>query len=443
MNDTISSFVNETILLEKSRYEKETGKKFSIDLYKKLDALATTEHPATYAFTMTKLPKIGLNPKTSFETPAGVYFYPLTKQYLTKLVNNTLPFVSDNPYFGVVKLKYLDETGKWLKFIHSGVSDLHDDDIYKALAGCRDKSVFLHAQKSGKHWNFNTDAKIFDLGYFSNSNGTRNPTIAWNNWLRKLGYVGIYDAGHGIIHPSEPTQLVCLSPEAYETIGLWATQELRKKSFADFDEYFDSLTAEQQQDAVLYNSKPSVKMLSKLAQSNNTTTRAAVARNDKTPASVLEMLLNDASLDVRQQAAGNPNLTFDMLRKMLSRDDVRYFALRHKNLPIDVLAKYTVKTADASDRYAACNNPNISVELLATLVDDPTDYVRASVAKNKKATADMLQQLSRDSHHVVRMSVASNPNTPDDILKSLSKDDNFDVRSVTKNSVKRRKYQAA
>ena len=64
------------LLKEKTRYERELGQKYSpkYDFISKI-----TEHPCDYAFTMVKIPKVGLNPKTDYNTPAGVYFYPLTQ----------------------------------------------------------------------------------------------------------------------------------------------------------------------------------------------------------------------------------------------------------------------------------------------------------------------------------------------------------------------------
>ena len=318
MTSSFAQFVycvlQESLLVEKSRYERETGNDFNQELREKIKSLVSDTHPAPYAFTMIKIPKIGLNPGTSYETPAGVYFYPLTPEYCQKLIDNRLPFVSDNPYFGIVKLKHLDEPDKWLKFIQTRISHASIN-----LLSSFTKKFPKAAEKmnlSGKHKNFSRDAQIFDITYFESQKATGKSTSAWNKILRNHGIVGIYDAGNKIIHPSEPTQLVCLSPEAYETVGIWATKELRREKF-DISQM--SNVSKDKKLEILKRKSVSAKMLHMLSKDANIEVRSAIAKNPDCPAETLNILSKDPEFDVRLSVAQNPNCPIAILN-ILSTD---------------------------------------------------------------------------------------------------------------------------
>jgi hypothetical protein len=221
-------------LEEITRYQKEKGEKYSPkeEFQKRI-----TEHPTKFAFTMVSIPKVGLNPNTKYNTPAGVYFYPLTQDYYEMLIENQLPFVSNAPYCGLVELNWSDKS-KWLIFDLSRQGSKTEEDLSKAIELIK-KSIqqdqFTKIQDlvihTGQHYNgYGYDGKIFDWTYFAAKqlagSGTRL-TIAWTKLLRQLGYIGLYDEGTGVIHPSEKTQLVCLEPSAYTTLNVYATPDIR------------------------------------------------------------------------------------------------------------------------------------------------------------------------------------------------------------------------
>jgi hypothetical protein len=226
------------LLREKTRYEKETGQKYS----PKEDFLSKiTVHPVEYAFTMTDIPKVGLNPKTDFNTPAGVYFYPLDQEHYDMLVENQLPFASGRKYCGLVKLNWSDKK-KWLIF---GSNEKNQEQaayneaekLIQSKMPRYEFDVLKHREHThGKNQNGKNgiDGRIFDLTYFASliydiNQGSKS-TVGWTKLLRELGYIGLYDYGSGVIHPSEKTQLVCLEPAAYETIHVYETKDLRRGS---------------------------------------------------------------------------------------------------------------------------------------------------------------------------------------------------------------------
>jgi hypothetical protein len=158
-------------------------------------------HPRFF-FTMTNINKVGLNPRSSFNTPLGVYAYPLTKEMFDSIISNTLPFAGEKPFINVFSIsaplfnlsEYTDgDLNKDLPKIKSLFPALTDDQIQEAFNSANDPSSAI-----SKFWNL---TRIV-------SGGMRG----WNHLLRKLGRTNVYDPGQSVIHSNEPTQIVILDP---------------------------------------------------------------------------------------------------------------------------------------------------------------------------------------------------------------------------------------
>ncbi len=65
-------------------------------------ALAKYEGDPDIYISFTEIPKLGINPDYEYDTPVGIYAYPL-REVWTSLVNDTLPFASDRPYVHVFR----------------------------------------------------------------------------------------------------------------------------------------------------------------------------------------------------------------------------------------------------------------------------------------------------------------------------------------------------
>ena len=239
-NSEIKEFIKE-VLVEITRYEKETGKKYDSSAI--IESYVKNEVPPSYAFTMTEIPKVGLNPKTDFSTPAGVYFYPLDTQRYIQLIKNTLPYASGAPYCNLLKLNY---SGKWLIMHDDGRDAATEQDKAAAInlavdelkrpsttgaipihSNAREVEEFVFSRGLHVKQHGSIDSFIFDLSFWMTRNSQRR-TVAWTNFLRKLGYVGIYDHGNSILHPGEPWQGVLLEARAYDVVNTFETDDIRK-----------------------------------------------------------------------------------------------------------------------------------------------------------------------------------------------------------------------
>jgi hypothetical protein len=162
--------------------------------------------------------KVGINPKTIFSTPIGVYSYPME-------------FILDEedvPYRGELKpkkIKVIKSISK--KFLSDELSSteyntkikelikltkVSDEDIEKFEKSARKKTYF------GKLWNVTRMVSKEDI-------------VKWSRLLINLGYDYVVDNGFGVIHPSESTQAVFLNPKSYKVID---------EEFVDTEERYKS-----------------------------------------------------------------------------------------------------------------------------------------------------------------------------------------------------------
>jgi hypothetical protein len=241
------------LIVEMSRYKKETGRSSwgAEDLKKYLPK--TPDGPndlPQYAFTMTQLNKVGVNPKSEYNTPLGVYFYPLTHEMYQSLIDNSLPFAGESENVNLVKLNNLNSP-KWLRVSDRNQSinlealqmkayNFFDDSNKKISSAENDEYTFETTLEEWKRWvkresKFSSASLLFSFCAFlikkvdlKSSSSKVAPGRRFNQVLRHLGFIGVYDGGKAVIHPAEPEQLVALEPSAYTVITSYNTNEIRK-----------------------------------------------------------------------------------------------------------------------------------------------------------------------------------------------------------------------
>lgn len=166
----------------------------------------------------TSIDKLGINPSSKYNTPIGVYAYPL--QYVKDEVGEgsttKLPFAGGMPYANFFSLKsdaniissanmteqqlydYLDK----LDVIVGG-----DENVDNAVEEA--KQTFEHASTPfGLLW-----GTLFHLTVNS-----PNSAVKWNKLFRQLGIDAAIDEGKGIIHDNEPTQIAVFNTSVIENV---------------------------------------------------------------------------------------------------------------------------------------------------------------------------------------------------------------------------------
>jgi hypothetical protein len=358
--------VSQPPLIEADAYTRKFGKRF--ELYKEFEKFADVKSNdiCEYAFTMTSVAKVGLNPRSEYDTPVGIYFYPLTSANLHDLMGDNLPFAGDLEYVSLVKLK---DTFKWLNVqsrdvkYRSHLSKLYwkmiaksIDEIVSSSPGWRKRTEYLldpsrkedFSDKSnedllhslsktkGKHWDMGDGARIFDYTYFA-SRFAKKPAVTWSKILSDFGFHGIYDDGNSVIHENEPSQLVAFRREYVEVIGTYRTQDLRKSSKEKNEELSDEAISR-----LIWRETSQQKFLNlykKFKDVAGETTLYAFAYNPLTTQEMLEELSNSKSSYALQGVASNPEASGALLEKLASSEyaEVRLAVARNMSAPYEVL----------------------------------------------------------------------------------------------------------
>jgi hypothetical protein len=219
----------------------------------------------------TLLPKIGINPQSGFDTPLGIYAYPL-REMITKIEDNQIPYAGDMPYIQVLESTQVVELSQYtdadlerdvgklkakfgrLPAILNGAKDdlqryLHmnkewpswqygnehfaqrDERIGQLILKMNETGEtfdFMVANvwgleakprnAAGKMWNITRNiAKLVTTDSQSRTASAKPSIVAWNVILRSLGYAAFSDRkAMGLIHSNEPISVVFLSTSAFK-----------------------------------------------------------------------------------------------------------------------------------------------------------------------------------------------------------------------------------
>lgn len=176
----------------------------------------------------TSVDKLGINPKSEWNTPLGIYAYPasyVVKEADTESGMDILPFAGDQPFVNIfqstgniINLETLTnpELIEYYRRIadyyakHSGLPWKKAVDVVEHLIDdAYDGAKFFNVL-GGRLW-FVT-MRIAKLLSSERINDQGNNThVIWNKLFREIGIDGAYDPGIGIIHTSERTQAVFFS----------------------------------------------------------------------------------------------------------------------------------------------------------------------------------------------------------------------------------------
>ena len=188
-----------------------------------LDALKKYKDDDSYFITFTTIEKVGLNPRSPFSTPVGLYAYKLKDVY-EELESKNYLFGVDRPFVNVVKLttdrvldleKYNNKNSdlQKLRKIYESETDQSFDDVLKGFEN--DNHLLYPIDTDGKY--------VYGLmNFISNrvegkSGPVKKSMVYFNKLLRKMGYDVVIDRT-GTVHLLQPSQAVFLVPSAYKFV---------------------------------------------------------------------------------------------------------------------------------------------------------------------------------------------------------------------------------
>lgn len=188
-----------------------------------LQALSKYKDDDSYFITFTTIEKVGLNPRSPFSTPVGLYAYKLKDVY-GELESKNYLFGVDRPFVNVIQLttnRVLD-----LENYSNKSSDLQKlRKIYESETGKSFDDV-LKEYDNNSHllYPVDTDGKyVYGLMNFISNRieGKTGPVkksmVYFNKLLRQMGYDVVIDRT-GTVHLLQPSQAVFLVPSAYRFV---------------------------------------------------------------------------------------------------------------------------------------------------------------------------------------------------------------------------------
>jgi hypothetical protein len=171
----------------------------------------------------TAIEKLGINPGSEYNTPNGIYAYPLSyiireidsqiygeTEYLTGVtLESVVPFAGNKPWVNVFTCK-------------GNVVNLGDDtavskalQLLQKIVGSEELPPTLRQSNLAQTmWSTSMLVSATDK---SDPVGTANAN-KWNAVFRSIGVDGVVDPGKAIIHENEPTQAVFFSTSKLELV---------------------------------------------------------------------------------------------------------------------------------------------------------------------------------------------------------------------------------
>jgi hypothetical protein len=200
---------------EKAKYKEKGVEKLRIwDVLK--DLAVDNPNNAQYFVHFSSMDnKIGINPQsTHSESPAGVYAYPLSKDFLLlykarKIYGMNLPYILILKFVGDASKVYtVGESG-----IYSGLNGKIFGEYLRKLKSFFPEELIVQSDKDKG----NITKRIWDITKNLSQSSSR-----WGNLLRKLGIRGFIDPGIGFIHAAESSQAVFFSSSDLSVDYSWS-----------------------------------------------------------------------------------------------------------------------------------------------------------------------------------------------------------------------------
>lgn len=176
-----------------------------------------------------------------------------------------------------------------------------------------------------------------------------------------------------------------------------------------------------------------VEALEALSQHPSRLVRQWAAADPRASVGVLIRLTGDQDAYIRAMVAENPAATAAVLQVMAEDEPdvlVRCAIARNRRTPPSVLVRYAWGTNNQVRRWVA-RNPNTPEYTLADLAQSGESWdVRVGAAMNPHMPPERLRRLACDEDFGVREAVASNPRCPPEVLAALAADSVKEVRGA-------------
>ena len=462
-----------TIYLLKEMIAKVLEEDLRIDKHPKADIIKKAIGDGNHLITFSDLNKVGINPTTSFNTPAGIYGWHFTAKTLQGAKKNQI-FASERKFGHLLKIKNPNKV-LWLGTDKTGTSAKSpaaamelfakaypilneptiqfdpDGDIDPQWEGTDDGSrkisaaewltdpetIRRYAVTSDRETGGSSKSeKLYDLVMATSAVleldqvSGKKKTITANALLRSLGIEAVVDVEcGGIVHHAETCQGFFTS-----TAGLEHVATIENRLYSD-----NKLAVTR----ILQSPNAPEEKLWDAIRALTKDFAADIGKDGKSAGIEIDQydaldILYDALTDDGPQDPSNKNLTSEMLAHIFKfaskRTDnnpliagkVMESILEHPNVPMELLRGYidtAIKNDNSEILAAIASNPGISSEELGKIaaagrvVDDK---VQAALGRNLNTPPEVLAKIAEmflDGSHVsASVAALGNPNTPTETI---------------------------
>lgn len=206
-------FILAEALDEKQRFGKETGANFDAT-QQRFKPLYDQESARGNMFIQySDINKLGINPRTEYNTPLGIYAYPASLFSYNELISGRVPFAGKRAFIigfkarNLSKVLVIAQDGGVAS--SSGIKEAQLESIWDALPGSHP-----HIYHDKKNVSKGAGQQFFYAVYSLSGNNAKTSA----SLFRKAGIEGVVDEGSGTIHDNEPTQAVFFSLQALQPL---------------------------------------------------------------------------------------------------------------------------------------------------------------------------------------------------------------------------------
>jgi hypothetical protein len=394
---------------------------------KELEAMIGPDQEPTHFFTMTEINKIGINPQSKYNTPLGIYAYPLTETYYKYLTTGKLPFAGNKPYINIFNLK--DDLFNLASYTKSDLTQ----DLKKLEALPEPPNQNLIDEAFGTSKEKTPISKFWNLTRLM-AGSSKN----WNVLLRSLGYTNFYDPGQSVIHSAEPDQIVILDPRIISPVKTYLNPfvlgtELGKADPVDkqtlYQKYKQKLDATNMLDKVMDIKGPKtlLKVTKYFLEKGDYVGIYAVIKNKSKTPEIISFIVNGI---LSRPANGDGIDIVDQLvsKNELSKEDYVNIIKSDKPYYINSVA---IMSEDQDILLMVANSNNVFQSTLYKLIKKFNDsYFKASPEVRKAAFNNWVKKESIGSIIETIESYHGDPT----FIKLCLEHPNPEVREAAKNS---------
>lgn len=164
----------------------------------------------------------GINPKSNWKTPLGIYGYPIAYFSLNDIKTLNVPYAAERKYVWFFKFKNPDRV--WILNKKPEISEKIKEFLKKVYLKQLTEIIVEKWGDPDPNYFYQYYKRLIpgdrELFYLANTL-TENKPARWTKLFIDAGIDGVIDEGEGIIHENEPIQGFAVNSKTIEVLGVF------------------------------------------------------------------------------------------------------------------------------------------------------------------------------------------------------------------------------